>query len=338
MNKWYISQGKDSDVVISTRIRLARNLKNTNFPIKMNAEQKRAVNKKVYACIKNSEMAQDFELLDMSLLSDAGAVSMVEKHLISPEFAKHRKNASLILSHDESVSIMLCEEDHIRLQVMSAGLNLEGAYGIANKVDDVLDSRLDYAFDEKLGYLTSCPTDLGTGMRASVMLHLPGLREKGQLGRLAATVDKLGLTLRGAYGDSGSAPADFYQLSNRVTLGISEQNAVENLKAITLQIVTQERRAREELKKDEVYVDAVYRALGALKYARLLNSNEFMKLISLVRMGIAMGFFHISYETVGELIAKMQPATLTANADAELTPDLRDKLRAKLVREKLDER
>lgn len=335
MNKWYISEGKDSDVAISTRIRLARNLKDMNFPIKMSAEQRRGVNKKVYACIKNSEMAQDFDLIDMSALSDADAISMVEKHLVSPDFAKHRKNACVILSHDESVSIMLCEEDHIRLQVMSAGLNLEGAYVIADKMDDVLDSRLDYAFDSKLGYLTSSPTDLGTGMHASVMLHLPALREKGQLGRLAATVDKLGLGLRSAYGENSSALADFYQLSNRVTLGISEKNAIENLKAITLQIVNQERRAREELKEDELYVDAVYRALGTLKYARLLGSKEFMKLISLVRTGISMGFFDISYETVGELIAKMQPATLIAHADAELNADLRDKLRAKLVREQL---
>lgn len=335
MNKWYISEGKDSDVAISTRIRLARNLKDTNFPIKMTAEQKRGINKKVYACIKNSEMAQDFDLIDMNAIAEADAISMVEKHLVSPDFAKHRQNASLILSHDESVSIMLCEEDHIRLQVMSAGLNLEGAFVVADKMDDVLDSRLDYAFDSKLGYLTSCPTDLGTGMHASVMLHLSALREKGQLSRLAATVDKLGLGLRSAYGENNSALADFYQLSNRVTLGITEKNATENLKAITLQIVNQERRAREELKEDEIYVDSVYRALGTLKYARILSSKEFMKLISLVRTGISMGFFDISYETVGALIAKMQPATLIANANAELTADLRDKLRAKLVREQL---
>lgn len=335
MNKWYISEGKDSDVAISTRIRLARNLKDTNFPVKMTMEQKRAISKKVYACIKNSEMAQDFELVDMGNLTDAYAISMVEKHLISPEFAKHRKNASLVLSHDESVSIMLCGEDHIRLQVMSAGLNLEGAYEIADKMDDVLDSRLDYAFDEKLGYLTSCPTDLGTGMHASVMLHLPALRVKGQLARLAAAVDKLGLGLRSAYGETHSAHADFYQLSNRVTLGISEKNAIENLKAITLQIINQERRAREELKKEETFVDSVYRALGTLKYAQILNTNEFMELVSLVRAGISMGFFELSYETLGELVAKMQPATLMANADADLTPELRNKLRAKLVRETL---
>lgn len=335
MNKWYISEGKDSDVAISTRIRLARNLKDMRYPIRMTPEQKRGVNKKVYACIKNSEMAQDFNLVDMSALSDTDAIAMVEKHLISPEFAKGRQNAALILSHDESVSIMLCEEDHIRLQVMSAGLNLEGAYEIADKIDDVLDSRLDYAFDSKLGYLTSCPTDLGTGMHASVMLHLPALREKGQLGRLASTVDKLGLGLRSAYNEVNKSTADFYQLSNRVTLGISEKNAIENLKAITLQIINQERHAREELQKDDAFCDAAHRALGTLKYAQILSAKEFMKLISLVRAGISMGYFDISYETVGALIAKMQPATLTVNADAQLTADLRNKLRAKLVREQL---
>ena len=336
MNKWYISSGNDSDVVISTRIRLARNLADTPFPIKMTNEQKRGVGKRVYAVLKNSEMARDFDLIDMNEVDDAAAVSMVEKHLISPDFAKFRKNASLILSHDESVSVMLCEEDHIRLQVMSAGLNLEGAYVIADKLDSILDEKLDYAFSDELGFLTSCPTNLGTGMRASVMLHLPALREIGQINNLARTVGKLGLTLRGAYGENTSAAADFYQLSNQVTLGISEKNAMDNLKAIAMQIVSQERKAREELKENDNFQDKIYRAMGILKYARKINSKEFMNLISLVRLGVSQGLFDIKYEIIGELIAKMQPATLMAEANAELDVDLRDKLRAKLIREKLD--
>lgn len=335
MNRWYTSDGMDSDVAISTRVRLARNIAGFNFPSKINDEQRKIINKKVLACIKNSEVAPDFELVDMNDLDDAHAISMVERHIVSPNFAKHRKNSSLILSHDESVSIMLCEEDHIRLQVMSAGLNLEGAHQIANTIDDMLDSRLNYAFDEKLGYLTSCPTNLGTAMKASVMLHLPALALSGQIGSLAATVGKLGLTLRGAYGESNSMAAHFFQISNQVTLGIAEKNAIDNLKAIVNQIISEEREARERLKKNELFEDNIYRAYGTLKHARLLNSREFLKLISLVRLGISQGILDIQYETVGTLIAKMQPATLMADADANLSAELRDKLRAKLVRETL---
>lgn len=336
MNKWYISEGKESDVVISTRIRLARNIADTNFPSRMTPEQKRSVGRRVYACIKNSEVATDFDLIDMSTLDQAHALSLAERHLVSPEFAQNRLNESLILSHDESVSIMLCEEDHIRIQVMSAGLNLDGAFVMANKIDDVLDSRIDYAFDEKLGYLTSCPTNLGTGMRASVMLHLPALRLKSQIKYLASTVSKLGLTLRGAYGENSSAVADYYQLSNQVTLGISEEKTIENLKAITYQIIHEERAAREALRTNEDVEDSIYRALGTLKSARRLTSNEFMSLISLVRMGVAMGLFDIKYETIGELMASMQPASLIVNANEDMDATLRDKLRAKLVREALE--
>lgn len=335
MNRWYTSDGMDSDVAISTRVRLARNIKGFNFPSKITNEQKRAINKRVLACIKNSEVAPDFELIDMDNLDDAHAISMVERHIISPNFAKHRKGSSLLLSHDESVSVMLCEEDHIRLQVMSAGLNLDGTYQVANTIDDVLDSRLNYAFDEKLGYLTSCPTNLGTAMKSSVMLHLPALSFKGQIGQLASTVSKLGLTLRGAYGENTNAVADFFQLSNQVTLGITEKNAINNLKSIVNQIIFEERAEREKLIHDEIFEDGIFRAYGTLKYSRLLDTKEFMKLISLVRLGISQGILDIQYETVGTLIAKMQPATLMADADANLSADLRDRLRAKLVRETL---
>lgn len=335
MSRWYIDSGKDSDVVISTRIRLARNLSDVPFVTRITPEQKRALNKRVYAVIKNSEMARDFDLLDMNEKSDVETLSMVEKHLISPDFSKNRRNAALILSHDENVSIMLCEEDHIRIQVMNPGLELEGAYALADTIDNILDRKLGYAFDKKLGYLTSCPTNLGTGMRASVMLHLPALKGSGQLNRLAVMVGKLGLTLRGAYGENSDAAADFYQLSNQVTLGISEKNALENLKAITNQLVSQERAAREELKEDDRFMDKVWRAMGTLKYAHLMDSKEFMRLVSLVRLGISQGVFEIPYETVSELIVTMQPATLMLHADATLDDDLRDKLRAKLIREKL---
>lgn len=336
MNKWYIAAGPQGDVAVSTRVRLARNLKDLPFPSRMNVEQRHTVEKKVFAALKNSEIASDFEFIELHDLSDAQAVSMAEKHLISPEFAANRQTASLLLTHNEETSIMLCEEDHIRLQVMKPGMQLEEAFAGADKIDDILDAHLNLAFDENLGFLTQCPTNLGTGMRASVMLHLPALRMCSQISRLTGMVQKLGLTLRGTYGENSKANGDFYQLSNQVTLGISEKAALDNLAAITMQIIARERDAREELSKNDDFEDKLWRAWGTLRYARKLSSKEFMELISCARLGVALGWFPVSYETIGELTAKMQPATLMTHADATLDAQLRDQLRAKLVRETLD--
>ena len=231
---------------------------------------------------------------------------------------------------------MLCEEDHIRLQVMKAGLALEEAYDIADKLDSMLDAKLKYAFDERIGYLTQCPTNLGTAMRASVMLHLPALTRCGQMSRLANTVSKLGLTIRGAYGEGSQPKGDIYQISNQITLGITEETAIANLKSIVLQLVSQERAAAAEIIKKPVEEDKIFRALGVLKNARLLSTDEFMELISIVRLGAARGLVDIPIEKTNELIVSMQPATISA-ANAEATnASARDVIRAKTVRESLE--
>ena len=178
MSKWYIEKGDQGDIVLSTRIRLARNLREEPFPIKLDAQGKNRVNALIRAAVFENDQ-NDFSFIEMKDLSRGQAVSLAERHLISPEFAAKKEGSALILSKDESVSIMLCEEDHIRLQVMKAGLDLEGAYDIADKLDSMLDARLHFAFDERIGYLTQCPTNLGTAMRASVMLHLPALTRCG---------------------------------------------------------------------------------------------------------------------------------------------------------------
>lgn len=334
MSKWYFEKGDQGDIVISTRIRLARNLDEFPFPAKLDAAGKNKVNSLVKSTLF-ANGGNDFSYIEMKDLSRVQAVSLAERHLISPEFASKKDGSALILSSDESVSIMLCEEDHIRLQVMKSGLALEEAYDIANKLDNVIDGKLKYAFDDRIGYLTQCPTNLGTAMRASVMLHLPALTRCGQMSRLASTVSKLGLTIRGANGEGSQPRGDMYQISNQITLGITEETAIANLKSIVLQLVAQERAAAAEIIKNPAEEDKIFRALGVLKNARLMSTDEFMELISVVRLGAARGIIDTPVEKINELIVNMQPATISAaNSEAD-NPASRDAIRAKAVREAL---
>ncbi|MBR2868040.1 MAG: protein arginine kinase [Clostridia bacterium] len=334
MSKWYIEKGDQGDVVLSTRIRLARNLDEIPFPARLDVNGKDKVNSLIKTALFEND-SKDFSYIEMKDLTRRQAVSLAERHLISPEFAAKKDGSALMLSGDEGVSIMLCEEDHIRLQVMKAGLALEEAYDIADKIDSLLDSRLNYAFDERIGYLTACPTNLGTAMRASVMLHLPALTRCGQINRLANTVSKLGLTIRGAYGEGSRSSGDIYQISNQITLGITEETAIANLKSIVLQLVGQERAAAAKMVKNPADEDKIFRAYGILKHARLLSTEEFMELISLVRLGAARGIIDVNIEKINELIVNMQPATVSvANENAD-TAAARDAVRATAVREAL---
>ncbi len=335
MSKWYINSGDKCEVVVSTRIRLARNLEEYPFPAKLNAQGKAQVNALVRDALLGG-CGEDLSYIEMESLTRAQSISLAERHLISPEFASAPKGRALMLSEDESVSIMLCEEDHIRLQVMESGLALDSAYKRADNLDNAIAQKLQLAFDERIGFLTQCPTNLGTAMRASVMLHLPGLGKSGQITKIASTVAKLGLIIRGAYGEGSSPSGDLYQLSNQVTLGISEETALSNLKAIAQQLVAQELNVREQMLKSAAWEDKIFRALGILQNARLLSCDEFMQLSSLVRLGIAQGLLkNVSLEALSELTADMQPATINARENKSLTAAERDELRAKAVREAL---
>lgn len=320
-----------SDVVLSTRVRLARNLRQYPFPARLDRDEK----KTVCALVKESLDGEGLTCTDMEALSPVEAVSLAEKHLISAEFASNGTGRSLLLSENEDVSLMLCEEDHIRIQIIESGLSLDEAYRKADRIDTLIENKLSYAFDERIGYLTQCPTDLGTGMRASVLLHLPALSRKGAVRNLTTTVAKLGLTLRGSYGEDGEILGDIYQLSNQVTLGISEKAALQNLNSIALQIVTQEKQARAVLIKDEDFMDKIFRAYGILKSAYKLTSKELTNLISYVRLGAAEGLFDIPVEKLSALTAELQPATMNTQSEAPLTRSQRDIKRAEKVREAL---
>ena len=337
--RWQETSGPESDVVISTRIRLARNLPKIPFPNRMSDEQGRVVEQAVRRAVEHSSsgISKGLMYVELQDLTKAQMVSMVERHLVSPEFISKNSGRALFLSPDETVSIMVNEEDHLRIQAMQAGLALEKTYEIANVLDDALNTSLHFAFDEKLGYLTQCPTNLGTGMRASVMLHLPALHGSGQLSRIAGHLSKLGLTLRGTYGENSEAVGALYQLSNQVSLGLSEQEAISNLKSITMQLVEQERDARKKITEDNKRVDTIARSLGILKSARMLSSDEFMKLISNVRLGISTGILTgLSYDTVNALLMKTQPATMSLEHGGNLSPEERDVARAELVRNTLE--
>lgn len=335
MSKWYIGAGEQSDIVVSTRIRLARNITEYPFPNKLNTKSRMELNNVIKEALE-SDNKYNLRFLEMRTLARFEAASMAERHIISPEFASDLDGRALMLSPEEDISIMLNEEDHIRLQVMKSGFALDEAYSVANEIDDVLGSKFNFAFDERIGFLTQCPTNLGTGMRASVMLHLPALTLSGQIHKLINTVSKLGLTFRGAFGEGTNAVGDMYQLSNQITLGISEEFAIKNLKAITLQLCAQERTAREEMLKDVSTEDRIFRAYGLLKWARLLSTKELMENLSFVRLGSVTGKINIPIETVNELMVSMQPATINARAGQKLETVERDTVRANEVRNKLN--
>ena len=327
-----------SGIIISTRVRLARNLKDYPFPCKLSIQGRNKVSELVRTAImqSNSALQNDFDYIKLGELSPTQSVSLVEKRLVSPEFISDTNGRALLLSKDNSLSIMINEEDHIRLQVIKKGLALEEAFDTADKLDTLLDERLEFAFDEKLGYLTQCPTNLGTGMRASVMLHLPALERSRAISRIAGSLSKLGLTIRGAHGEGTEPKGALYQLSNQVTLGISEKAAIENLKNIALQLASQEEQARERLCASIDVQDTVARSLGILRTTLVISHDEALKLLSNVRMGVMSGqITDVSTDVIDSLMTEIEPATLSVTAGKQLSAHERDIERAKLIKSKI---
>ncbi len=324
-----------SEAVVSTRVRLARNIKEYPFPIRLSEEKAKEVVDKIDAALKDCGMK--FHRIDLDAVSDTMKVALLERHLISPDFVRGDAGRAVFLSDDNSVSIMVNEEDHIRLQVIRDGFEPDEAYAIADQLDNALSGKLDFAFHEKLGYLTQCPTNLGTGMRASVMLHLPALEITGAVHRIGANLSKLGLTIRGLYGESSKPIGAFFQLSNQVTLGISEKAAIANLKNITTQLISQEMKARENLLGKIEVEDKIARALGVLKTALVMDHSEAMSLLSLVRLGVASKKLNtLSTDSIDKLIVEIQPASIMTKYGKEMSPQERDIKRAEMIRERLN--
>lgn len=322
--------------MISSRIRLARNIKGIPFTGRMTVEQKKAV------CTKVKEVASaipgyKFDYIDMENVTAIQAGSMVEEHLISVEFANNREGEGLLLDRKHNVSVMINEEDHLRIQVLGRGEKLATLYETASELDDALDEKLHFAFSEKLGYLTHCPTNLGTGLRASVMMHLPALHESGLINKIINTVSQVGLTVRGMYGE-GSEPAGcVYQVSNQITLGISEKDTIERLEDIVRQIARNEAALREKMLENISIEDRVFRSYGIAREARIMSSQEFMKLMSDIRLGIEGGLLNLDTKVLDELCIKVQPYTLMLYGGEGMEIRQRDIKRAEIVRDKLKE-
>ncbi|MBO4446159.1 MAG: ATP--guanido phosphotransferase [Clostridia bacterium] len=332
MSKWYQLQGAENDVAISTKVAMARNVKGYNFTVKLTADEKYEIADKIDE-ILDKKLNGKFATTPMNEVGRDLQISLAERGLVSPEFISYAEGRTMIMTEDESLSIMVCEEDHLKIQAFLPGLELEKTFELADTLDNVLDEDLEFSFDKKLGYLTQCPTNIGTAMRASVTLQLPALSMRGQIPRLSGTVSKLGLVLTGAYGEADNPVGSLFQLSNQVTLGISEQAAIENLKSISLSIIEQERELRKELMNNLKFQDILWRSYGTLKNARVISFGEFMEAMAVVKIGVAAGEINIPNDKLNELIFTMQPATLNVEHGKSLDRQLRDSKRAEAIRE-----
>ena len=319
------------DTVLSTRVRLARNIDSLPFPVRLNALQKNELNKRLCEILTGKDSS--LHTIHMNSLYPYEAISLAERHLISPEFASNSEGRVLLLRDDHKVSIMLCENDHIKIQGFADGLEPPEAFSEAEKYDKILNEALDFAFDPKLGYLNQNPKDIGTGMKASVLMHLPALSRTGSMEKLSATAAKLGFIIRGSYGDGASVKGDIFRITNSVTMGISEQQALENLKSITLQIATKERSAAEKLVNEINIRDRINRSAGLIRNAVLLSCDEMMELLSWVRLGALYGVIEADTQLISRLFVTMQPAMINVLAGQKLPEASRDEIRAKTVKQ-----
>ena len=333
MAKWYDDLGFQSDIVLSTRVRLARNIKDIPFPGKMSEQDAQKVIENVENAIQRTNM--DFVRHDILGLSPAEREQLVEKRFISPKLAKSTKPSAVFISEDNGISLMVNEEDHIRLQAIFAGFEGQRAYDIISRMDTVIAETIDYAVHQKYGYLTSCLTNVGTGIRISFMMHLPAICKANMAESLFAAMSKLGVTVRGMYGEGSKASGYLFQVSNQITLGVNEKDISDRLSDVVNQLVSKERELRSELLKREgvQLEDKIMRSVGILKTARLLSTKEMLTLFSNVRFGISLGLVKdIEPRVLNRLMVETSPAHLAGEADS---PTRRDTERARLVRETL---
>ncbi|MBS4210511.1 protein arginine kinase [Bacillus sp. FJAT-50079] len=340
VSSWMCGDGPDSDIILSSRIRLARNFRDYKFPTVFTNEEAKEIINKVNDLVESNAFEQygPMEFLQIEELKSLQKRVLVEKHLISPRLADHASHSAVLLSENEDISIMINEEDHIRIQCLFPGLQIKEALERASEIDDILEKHADYAFEEDLGYLTSCPTNVGTGLRASVMVHLPALILTRQMNRIIPAINQLGLVVRGIYGEGSEALGNIFQISNQITLGKSEEDIVNDLSSVVQQIIAQERSAREALVKTSniQLEDRVFRSYGILTNSRIIETKEASECLSDVRLGIDAGYIkHLSKNILNELMILTQPGFLQQYAGGPLRPAERDIKRATFIRERL---
>jgi protein arginine kinase len=338
---WLDAKGAYSEIVLSTRIRLARNLSGFNFVHRMKVKELREVLIQVKKVCKESNTLTsngDVVFIDLKELPPLDLEFLVERHLIGVDMASGGKSRGVVVGDEEKASVMINEEDHLRLQAFVSGLQPTKAYEIVNHLDNELEEQLEYAVSEDLGYLTACPTNTGTGIRGSILIHLPALVLTKEIDKVLRGVTQVGFAVRGLYGEGTEVKGNFFQISNQTTLGRSEEEIVESLERIGKQVIQYEREARDVLMKSarNQIEDKIWRAYGMLKYARVLTSDEFINLSSAVRLGVGIGTIRqVSLQELNLLLIHTQPAHLQKIYDSEMESEERDFRRAEYAREKL---
>ena len=335
---WMTGEAAGTSVVLTSRVRLARNLRREPFPGWSTKERRVAVLDRVKPEVEAlSEMKNGFSQ-ELDALTSLQKQVLVERHLISREQAARGEGSAAIVNRKQALCLMINEEDHLRMQSIRPGLALKEAYDLVSAVDAQLEGNLEFAFDHELGYLSACPTNLGTGMRASAMLHLPGLVLSDQIAQVLQAVGKLQLAVRGFFGEGTESLGNLFQISNQSTLGESEDTIIRRLERVIQQVASHERNARQKLFEDDpdMVFDRVGRAYGTLRHAHVIPSKEALNLLSILRLGAELGFF--PSETGGtcdSLLMEIQPAHLQLHSGEKLNPEQRDAIRAKIIRSRL---
>ena len=335
---WMTGEGADNAIVLTSRIRLARNLKGEPFPGWAKKEQRRQTLELLRPAVEALPCMKDAFSQELDDLTSVQKQVLVERHLISREHAARGEGSAAVIERRQSIALMLNEEDHLRMQAIRPGMSLRAAYDSLAAVDEEIEQSLEIAFDHELGYLTTCPTNLGTGLRASSMLHLPALVLSDQIGQVLQAVNKIGLAVRGLYGEGTESLGNLFQISNQSTLGESEETILRRLERVISQVATHERNARDKLLEDdpEMVADKIGRAYGVLRHAWIIDSKEALNHLSLLRLGGDLGFLpEDTVKTCDALLMDIQPAHLQLHSGRKLSPEERDAIRAEIVRSRL---
>lgn len=337
-SSWLSGKGEESMVVLASRVRLARNVKDLLYPSAADYETLDKVVKYFDGAYSRSNILKDGQYVTAGELEQLDRDFLIERHLMSPIFMRDDASRALYVNGDEQVSIMINEEDHVRMQALVAGLDLDTALNKVGEYDNEVGKYIEFDYDEDFGFLTSCPTNVGTGMRASVLIHLPGLVITKEIDRLINKITKMNIAVRGFYGEGTDVLGNLFQVSNQRTLGVSEKEILESIKNVCRMIIDEEDEARQMLvdEASEQIQDKIWRSLGILKNARVLTSDEVMNLLSALRLGVAMGMLDmIDIPLINELLLLSQPAHLQKYFGEEMDQEERDIVRARMVREKL---
>jgi protein arginine kinase len=338
--EWLRGTGKESDIVISSRIRLARNVTGFPFLLRANLRQRKEVESLLKEAIIKSDITKELSYINLNTVTTIDKLFLVERHLISKEHADGDGERGVAFGKTETISLMINEEDHLRIQVIRAGLELKNTWTVIDEIDNCLSQKLSFAYSSRFGYLTACPTNVGTGMRASVMLHLPALGMTKHIDKVFNAVGKLGLVVRGLYGEGTKVSGDLYQISNQFTLGKTESEILAIIESVIPRITSYERMARKALvlESKEQLEDRIWRSYGMLKAARMITSEEILQLLSQVRMGVNLGLINdIEMKTLNELFILTLPGHLQKLQGCELDSTQRNIIRASFVRKRLED-